>query len=77
MTKEQELTQEQIHKFREDIKWTINMAYESLEILQSKCTHPDVTKEYKSNTGNYDPSADRYWINFHCHVCDKKWTEDQ
>ena len=73
----EEITQEDIRPIREDIKWAINKLYDDLHILQSKCTHPDVTKEYKANTGNYDPSCDRYWINFHCPDCDKRWREDQ
>ena len=71
------MNQEQIRKFREDIQYIIDTNHNSLKMLQDKCTHPDVTKEYKSNTGNYDPSADSYWINLHCPDCDKRWREDQ
>lgn len=48
-----------------------------LDELQSECTHPDVTKKYGGNTGNYDPSADRYWIDWRCPDCDKFWRTDQ
>lgn len=27
--------------------------------------------------GNYDPSADSYWIEFVCPDCHKKWIEEQ
>jgi len=45
--------------------------------LQALCKHPNVEKEYKSNTGNYDPSADSYWIEFRCPDCRKRWSIDQ
>lgn len=45
-------------------------------IFQSQCPHGDVTKTHKSNTGNYDPSADCYWTDFHCNDCDKRWSEE-
>lgn len=72
-----EMNQEEIRNWRVDVQRTINENHSTLKWIQHKCTHPDVTKEYKANTGNYDPSADRYWINFHCPDCDKRWMEDQ
>jgi len=45
--------------------------------LQSKCAHPNVNKKYRSNTGNCDPTANSYWIEFNCPDCDKIWSEDQ
>lgn len=50
---------------------------EELGELQLLCTHPDVTKQYRGDTGNYDPSQDSYWINWHCPDCDKRWTTPQ
>lgn len=47
-----------------------------LKELQNFCTHPDVEKKYASNTGNYDPSADFYWIEFRCPDCGKFWSKD-
>lgn len=49
-----------------------------LEELQKECMHPSdkVTKKYAADTGNYDPTADHYWIDLHCSNCDKSWTED-
>jgi len=45
--------------------------------IQDACSHPEdcVTKEHRSDTGNYDPSCDSYWTNFHCDLCDKHWTK--
>ena len=48
-----------------------------LSELQELCTHPDITKQYRGDTGNYDPSQDSYWINWHCPDCDKRWTTPQ
>lgn len=45
--------------------------------LQEQCTHTNVTKKYSGSTGNYDPSADSYWIDWHCPDCDKRWMTDQ
>lgn len=45
--------------------------------LQATCTHPNLEKTYKSNTGNYDPTADSYWIEFRCPDCRARWNEDQ
>lgn len=45
--------------------------------LQSQCQHPNVNKQYNGNIGNYDPTADSYWIEFKCPDCDKRWNEDQ
>ena len=45
--------------------------------IQEACQHPDVEKVAGSNTGNYDPSSDRYWYDCNCPDCLKRWTEDQ
>lgn len=45
--------------------------------LQEICNHPNVDKKYKGNSGNYDPSADSYWIEYRCPDCGKFWIEDQ
>lgn len=48
-----------------------------LKRLQDECTHPNVEKEYKADTGNWDRGDDSYWINFDCPDCRKRWMEDQ
>ena len=45
--------------------------------LQDLCTHPVATENHRSNTGNYDPSADSYWIEYKCPDCDKFWIKEQ
>lgn len=63
----------------------VDTLYNDISILQNKikdiqdnCSHPEgaVTKEYGSNTGNYDPSSDCYWTNFVCGLCSKRWQEE-
>lgn len=45
--------------------------------LQALCRHPNAEKIARSNTGNYDPSADAYWYDCRCPDCGKFWMEDQ
>jgi hypothetical protein len=52
-------------------------AEHDLRELQSECDHTFVKKVARSNTGNYDPSADAYWYEFTCPDCGKYWHEDQ
>jgi len=49
-----------------------------IDAIQEACSHPEaaVIKKHGSNTGNYDPSSDCYWTDFHCQLCDKFWTQD-
>jgi hypothetical protein len=44
---------------------------------QRKCKHPNAIKTPKADTGNYDPSEDRYWYECRCPLCLKHWFEDQ
>lgn len=45
--------------------------------LQASCSHPSASKKHCGNSGNYDPSADSYWIEYRCPDCNKRWNEDQ
>lgn len=47
---------------------------QELYALQDACPHNDKTGKYGSNTGNYDPSADCYWINVACCDCGRTWS---
>lgn len=71
------MTQEDIRKKWESIDRREDKLVKELAKLQSLCEHPNVDKTYKSNTGNYDPSADNYWIEFVCPDCRKRWIEEQ
>lgn len=63
----------------DEIKEAIKRLSNELKEIQDECSHPEacLIKEAHSNTGNYDPSCDRYWYTFHCTLCDKIWSEDQ
>lgn len=63
----------------EELKNKITELQNKISEIQNQCSHPEssLEKEYKGITGNYDPSADSYWIEFHCQLCDKQWMEDQ
>jgi len=50
---------------------------EKINDIQDSCPHQNKNKKYKSNTGNYDPSCDSYWIDIDCLDCGKHWCEDQ
>lgn len=66
-----------IQQWRAEIESSLAELNAELEGLQKLCTHPCVTKKYRSNTGNYDPSADCYWIEWSCPDCGKYWTTEQ
>ena len=71
------MTQAQIRRrkatiVKHQIKW-LEAEYE----LQDICRHPTANKKYESNTGNYDPSADSYWIENRCPDCGKFWVTEQ
>lgn len=63
----------------DEIKKQIKTLEKELIQIQSECSHPAscLEKTAHSNTGNYDPSSDCYWYDFHCSLCDKRWSEDQ
>lgn len=60
-------------------KMQLDVLNEQIKNIQEKCPHPSeaLLIKNKSNTGNYDPSADCYWKEMHCLACDKRWIEDQ
>jgi hypothetical protein len=45
--------------------------------IQEECSHPQycLDVKHRSSTGNYDPSQDCYWTEYHCQLCDKHWSE--
>ena len=60
----------------DEIKREINDLEGRLKEIQEECSHPKVSLkiEYRSNTGNYDPSSNCYWTDYHCKLCGKRWT---
>ena len=77
MPETKQLTRKQVQRKLQTIINTMDKLSNQLAVLQETCAHPDVTKKYGGSTGNYDPSADSYWIDWHCPDCGKRWTTDQ
>lgn len=71
------MTPKQVKRKRITIQNKMIKLNEHLAELQILCQHPNVEKTYKGNTGNYDPSADSYWIEWKCPDCKKYWMTDQ
>lgn len=48
------------------------------KLVEDTCVHPKETLEvkYESDTGNYSPSDDSYWVNIYCPVCKCYWRAD-
>jgi hypothetical protein len=44
--------------------------------LRQKCKHVNIKHKYASDTGNYDPSCDRYWAEYRCRTCGARWDVD-
>lgn len=44
-------------------------AQQELTNRRKKCSHNKITYKHGSNTGNYDPSSDCYWVTIKCLDC--------
>jgi hypothetical protein len=57
----------------------IKEIHEKIVDIQENCNHPESALEKKGNssTGNWDPMDNCYWWEFHCKLCDKRWTKEQ
>ena len=60
----------------EEINRKIKKWKKRLEEAQNNCPHTNKTKEHWADTGNWCPSDDRYWTDFTCHDCGKRWRVD-
>lgn len=51
---------------------------QALALHQARCKHPERhrTHRFRSHAGNYDPTQDCYWTEYHCELCLKDWTVD-
>lgn len=58
------------------IKEQIESLQKELQTLKKVCKHTRVIYNHGSNTGNYDPSADCYWLDVECIDCGKRMTYD-
>lgn len=48
-----------------------------IQLLQIECQHHTPSYKYRGDSGNYDQSADSYWIEWKCADCSKCWTTSQ
>jgi len=55
----------------------INKLHADIKNIQNECEHENLTYKYWGSSGNYDPSADVYGIDWRCQDCGKFWTTDQ
>lgn len=62
---------------RELLEHRVGAAERDLHAFRAMCAHPRAVKVARSNVGNYDPSADRYWYACECPDCGRRWSEDQ
>lgn len=67
----------EIQKKQIELNELIEKYVSELDELRESCSHPHATRIVKSNSGNYDPSADAYWYDCKCPDCGKRWQEDQ
>lgn len=68
---------DEIKKEIQDNLLNISLLNANIRFFRQICKHEDTTRKYRADTGNYDPSQDRYWIECVCEICGKHWTEDQ
>jgi len=68
---------EAIRELREHYQARIRAAQQALITLVESCPHVGATVVPRGDTGNYDPSADRYWNDHHCPDCGRFWQTDQ
>lgn len=54
-----------------ELKQHIKALQDEIRSIQEECSHDKVVYKYKSDTGNYDPSCDSYWIEIDCLCCNK------
>lgn len=54
-----------VSEILEDIK----KLYKELEQIQNSCTHENCKVTPRSNTDNYDPSDNYYWVEVNCLDC--------
>lgn len=63
----------------EEYRAQINILQQKIDAIQNACSHPAecVTVKHGADTGNWNRADDSYWIDYHCSLCDKRWTEEQ
>lgn len=71
------MTPKQIQRKYATIEKHMDRLEEELSQLQLICSHSNASKTYRGDTGNYDKTADSYWIEYKCSDCRKFWTVPQ
>lgn len=66
--------QRMINRTHNSLTSEIENLQRQIEHNQAECGHPFAGKKHMSDTGNYDKSADRYWTEFECPDCGKRWS---
>lgn len=69
-------TPKQIQRALRSVNLKIAKLVDVKNQIIEECDHADVTRVYKSNTGNWCPQDDSYWTEFTCNTCGKKWHKD-
>lgn len=46
-----------------------------IQAFQERCKHTNIQRIPRGDTGNYDPSNDRYWNDCLCQDCNRRWSE--
>ena len=71
------MTPKQIERRKNSLLRKVERIQMEFDVLQLECTHVNDVQKYRGNTGNYDPTADCYWIVHTCSDCGKRWITDQ
>lgn len=71
------LTPKQITKKINKLKDKRAEVARDIELLQHQCEHIGVNVTYRSDTGNYCLSDNRYWMEWHCETCGGRWETPQ
>lgn len=59
-----------------DLRSMISQAQSLIREVQRNCPHDNVTVAHRANSGNYDPSADSYWVDVDCLDCGSSMSYD-
>lgn len=70
-------TPKQIKAKRDRLEARIADLHTKLLALQKECEHELAMATHKADTGNYDRSMDRYWIEHDCPSCGASWITEQ
>lgn len=71
------LTPAFVCKRRMALESRITHARYELVKLREACPHPDAVRRARADVGNWDRSLDRYWFDYECPDCGKRWEEPQ